>query len=89
MNPDDSKRSFRRDMLLAGALLAAGLVVAGLSLTHIKAGHAQVAQYGRHEFVQRRRGLVLGQGLGRVVCHRGSLPRQESPKLLPVLQRPR
>ena len=43
MNPDDSKRTFRRDMLLAGALVAAGLVVAGLSLTHIKAGHAQMA----------------------------------------------
>jgi hypothetical protein len=44
MNPDDGKRTFRRDMLLAGSLVAAGLVVAGLSLTHLKAGNNHVAQ---------------------------------------------
>jgi hypothetical protein len=43
-----------------------------------------VAQDGRHEFVQRRRGLVLVCGLWRVICHRGSLPRHESPKLPPL-----
>ena len=44
MNPDDRKRAFRRDMLLAGTLVAAGLVVTGFSLTQLKAGNPQMAQ---------------------------------------------
>ena len=44
MNPDDRKRTFRKDMLLACTLVAAGLLVAGLSLTQLKAGNPQMAQ---------------------------------------------
>ena len=39
MSPDDSKRSYRNDLLLASAMVAAGLVVSGLSLAQIAAGH--------------------------------------------------
>jgi hypothetical protein len=46
MNPDDRKRTFRKDMLLACLMVAAGLAVMGLSLTQLKAGnpHPQLAQ---------------------------------------------
>jgi hypothetical protein len=44
MNPDDRKRAYRMDMLLACALVAAGLTVSGVSLVQLKAGSTQVAQ---------------------------------------------
>ena len=36
---------------IAGALVATGLVIAGLSLTHLKAGHPQMAQTGADQAV--------------------------------------
>jgi hypothetical protein len=44
MSLDDSKRAYRRDMLLAGAMVAAGLSLSGLSLVQLRASHPQVAQ---------------------------------------------
>ena len=44
MNPDDRRRAYRKDLLLASALITAGLVVSGLSLTQFKAGNPQMAQ---------------------------------------------
>jgi hypothetical protein len=46
MSPDDRKRAFRMDVLLAGAMVVAGLAVIGLSLARISAGdpHPQMAQ---------------------------------------------
>jgi hypothetical protein len=42
---DDSKRAYRRDMLLAGVMVAAGLVMSGVSLAQLAARpHAQMAQ---------------------------------------------
>lgn len=41
MTPDDSKRAYRRDMLVAAAMVAAGLAISGASLAEIKAGDAQ------------------------------------------------
>jgi hypothetical protein len=37
MAPDNGKRIYRRDMLLASAMLAAGLILCGLSIAQIKA----------------------------------------------------
>jgi hypothetical protein len=46
MSPDDRKRAYRKDLLLAAIMVAAGLAVSGLSLAQIKATsvHPQMAQ---------------------------------------------
>jgi hypothetical protein len=44
MNPNDSKRGYRKDLLLASALVTAGLVVSGLSVAQLAAGNPQMAQ---------------------------------------------
>src|SRR5216684_3313604 len=44
MSPDDRKRAYRMDMLLASAMVAAGLAIAGLSIAEIKARNQQMAQ---------------------------------------------
>jgi hypothetical protein len=44
MNPDDRKRTYRMDMLLACALIASGLAVSGLSLAQLNASNLQMAQ---------------------------------------------
>ena len=46
MSPDDSKRAYRKDMLLASAMVAVGLAMSGVSLAELKAGHpnSQIAQ---------------------------------------------
>jgi hypothetical protein len=42
---NDSKRAYKRDMLLAGVMVAAGLVMSGVSLAQLAARpHAQMAQ---------------------------------------------
>jgi len=41
MTPDDRKRAYRRDMLLAAAMVGAGLAISGASLAGIKASGAQ------------------------------------------------
>jgi hypothetical protein len=41
MTPDDRKRAYRRDLLLAAAMVAAGLAISGASLAEIKTGNAQ------------------------------------------------
>ena len=43
--PDDDKHAFRREMLIASALVAAGLTMVALSLAQLRAQHPQaVAQ---------------------------------------------
>jgi hypothetical protein len=46
MIPDDRKRAFKRDMLLASAMVAVGLMVSAASVAQLKAGKpdAQMAQ---------------------------------------------
>ena len=44
MVPDETKRAYRKDMLLASALVAAGLAISGLSLAQIATRNPQVAQ---------------------------------------------
>jgi hypothetical protein len=44
MSPEDRKRAYRMDMLLASAMVAAGLAIAGLSMAEIKARNPQLAQ---------------------------------------------
>jgi hypothetical protein len=44
MTPDNKKRAYRMDMLLAGALVTAGLVVSGLSLVRLNGESIQIAQ---------------------------------------------
>jgi hypothetical protein len=44
MNPNDSKRAYRTELLLACALVASGIAVAGLSMAQLRAGTAQMAQ---------------------------------------------
>src|ERR1700709_533312 len=45
MTPVDRKRAFRRDMLLAGAMVAAGFVLSGVSLAELATtGNPQMAQ---------------------------------------------
>jgi hypothetical protein len=44
MAPDGTKRAYRKDMLLASALVAAGLAISGLSLAQIAARNPQMAQ---------------------------------------------
>ena len=39
--PDDRKRAYRRDMLLATAMVVGGLAIAGVSTAEIMAGGAQ------------------------------------------------
>ena len=41
MTPDDRKRAYRMDMLLATAMVVGGLAIAALSMAEIKAGGAQ------------------------------------------------
>jgi hypothetical protein len=41
MKPDDRKRAYRMDMLLACALVASGLAVTGVSLAQLAAGNPQ------------------------------------------------
>jgi type IV secretory pathway VirB10-like protein len=36
MSPDDSKRAYRKDMLLASAMVAVGLAVFGMSVAQLK-----------------------------------------------------
>jgi hypothetical protein len=44
MPSDDKKRAYRRDMLLAAAMVAAGVAISGMSLTELSAGNTQFAQ---------------------------------------------
>jgi hypothetical protein len=46
MSPENSKRAYRKDMLLASAMVAVGLAVFGMSVAQIKAGklNPQMAQ---------------------------------------------
>ena len=41
MAPDDSKRTYRRDLLLASAMVGAGLAMSGLALGRIAVDHRQ------------------------------------------------
>jgi hypothetical protein len=41
MTPDDSKRSYRQDLLLATVMVAAGVAVSGLSLAEIAVNRPQ------------------------------------------------
>ncbi|MDP1865584.1 hypothetical protein [Bradyrhizobium sp.] len=46
MAPDDRKRAYRMDVLLAGAMVVAGLAITGISLAKLNSGqpHPQMAQ---------------------------------------------
>jgi hypothetical protein len=45
MAPDDRKRSYRRDMLLAGVIVVAGVVMSGISAAELhQTRHQQMAQ---------------------------------------------
>jgi hypothetical protein len=46
MSPDDRKRAYRMDMLLAAVMVAAGLVIASLSVAQLRASnpHPRMAQ---------------------------------------------
>lgn len=46
MSPDDRKRTYKRDMLLASVMVAGGLILTGISVAQLKAGtsHPQMAQ---------------------------------------------
>lgn len=44
MSPDDRKRAYRKDLLLASAMVAAGLAMFGLSVAQLAARNPQVAQ---------------------------------------------
>jgi hypothetical protein len=44
MDPDETKRAYRRDMLLASVLVAAGLAISGVSLGQIATRSPQMAQ---------------------------------------------
>ena len=44
MAPDDRKRAYRMDVLLAGVMVVAGLAMTGLSLAKLSASHPQMAQ---------------------------------------------
>lgn len=44
MSPDDSKRAYRNDLLLASAMVAAGLAIFGLSAMQLKARNPEMAQ---------------------------------------------
>jgi hypothetical protein len=45
MTPDNRKRMYKKDMLIAAAMVAAGFAISGVSLARIAVGHAeQLAQ---------------------------------------------
>jgi hypothetical protein len=44
MSPDDRKRTYRKDLLLASAMVAAGLAIFGLSMARLAAHNPQIAQ---------------------------------------------
>jgi hypothetical protein len=44
MSPDQRKRAYKRDLLLAGAMIAAGLAITGVSLVQLKGRDARMAQ---------------------------------------------
>ena len=44
MSPDETKRAYRKDMLLASVLIMAGLAISGLSLVQIAVVDRQLAQ---------------------------------------------
>jgi hypothetical protein len=44
MSPDNKKRGYMKDFVLASALIAVGIVVSGLSLTELAARNPQLAQ---------------------------------------------
>jgi hypothetical protein len=44
MSSDDSKRAYKRDLLLASVMVAAGLTIFGLSVAQLRAQHPQMAQ---------------------------------------------
>lgn len=44
MSPNDGKRTYTRDMLLASAMIVAGLVLCGVSLAELRAQNPQMAQ---------------------------------------------
>jgi hypothetical protein len=46
MSPDDSKRAYRKDMLLASAMVVVGLAVVGASVVQLKTGkpNSEMAQ---------------------------------------------
>jgi hypothetical protein len=44
MSPDDRKRGYRNDLLLAFVMVAAGLVISGLSLAELTTSGPQMAQ---------------------------------------------
>ena len=44
MSPDDRKRAYRKDMLLASAMVAAGLTIFGLSLAQLARNPQAVPQ---------------------------------------------
>ena len=45
MTPDNRKRMYKKDMLIAAVMVAAGFVISGVSLARIAVGHAeQLAQ---------------------------------------------
>jgi len=44
MSDDNSKRTFRNDLLIASAMVAAGLAIFGLSAMQLRAKHPQLAQ---------------------------------------------
>jgi hypothetical protein len=44
MSSDDSKRAYKRDMLLAAAMIAGGLAIFGLSVVRLAADNPQIAQ---------------------------------------------
>jgi hypothetical protein len=44
MNPDHNKRAYRKDMLLASAMVAVGLAVSGVALAELAVRDPQLAQ---------------------------------------------
>ena|SRR5205823_4924681 len=44
MSPDDSRRAYRKDLVLASAMIAVGLVVSALSLAALETSDRQMAQ---------------------------------------------
>jgi hypothetical protein len=44
MSPDGSKRAYKKDLLLASAMVAVGLAVFGLSVAQLRARDPQMAQ---------------------------------------------
>jgi hypothetical protein len=44
MPPEERKRAYREDILLASAMIVMGLVISGLSLVQLKTSHPEMAQ---------------------------------------------